>query len=109
MRRTTHRKLKTLTARADDYLWHTGRELDARWEEARIKLRRSSLKGLRRELAEIDALARKMELDLRTAQIAALKREASAERLLDRALASLAHLAKVAQLMTLRLDELLKA
>jgi hypothetical protein len=109
MRRSTQRRLERLTFLADDYLWHAGRQLDARWEEARIKLRRSSLKGLRGELAKIDALSSKMEPDLRVAQIAALNGNASADMLLDRALASLTHLAEVAQLMTLRLNELLKA
>jgi hypothetical protein len=49
-----------LTARVDDYLWHTGRELQARWEEGQIELIRWSWpRGLRGELRKIDTLTRK--------------------------------------------------
>lgn len=104
MRRTARRKLEILTARVDDYLWHTGREL----QEAQIELIRWSWpRGLRGELREIDTLTRKMERYVRNAQIATLKGEASADILLDDALGSLAQLTEVAEAMTRRLDKLL--
>jgi hypothetical protein len=102
------RKLKLLTANADDYFWDTDLGVEKRWTEARLKLRGSVLRALAKELLEFERLTDKMTRALRTAQLAALGRKQSAESLLESALASIEHLKLTALTLTRRMDEALK-
>jgi hypothetical protein len=105
---TVERKLKLLTANADDYFWHAGLEVEKRSKEARLKLRRSVLRGLTKELEKFERVTDETNRELRAAQVAAVGRKASAEPLLDRALASMANLKETALALTRRMDEWLK-
>jgi hypothetical protein len=102
------RKLKLLTSNADDYFWHAGLELETRWKQAKLKLRRSVLRGLTTELEEFERVTEKTNRELRGAQLAAIGRATYAERVLDRALASMANLKGTALALTRQIDELLK-
>ena len=101
-------KLKLLTADADDYFWHAGLEVEKRWKEARLKLRRSVLRGLTKELDEFERITDEANRDLRSAQVAAVGRKPSAEALLDSALASMAYLKETALALTREIDDSLK-
>jgi hypothetical protein len=105
---SVERKLKLLTANADDYFWHAGLEVEKRSKEARLKLRRSVLRGLTEELEKFERVTDETNRELRAAQVAAVGRKASAEPLLDRALASMANLKETALALTRRMDEWLK-
>ena len=106
---SVERKLKLLTANADDYFWHAGLEVEKRSKEARLKLRRSVLRGLTKELEKFERATDETNRELRAAQVAAVGRKASAEPLLDRALASMEHLSEADDTMTRLLGELLKS
>jgi hypothetical protein len=105
---SVERKLKLLIANADDYFWQAGLEVEKRSKEARVKLRRSVLRGLTKELEEFERAVDKTNHDVRTAQIAAIGRKQSAEALLDSSLASMANLKQTALALTQLIDELLK-
>jgi hypothetical protein len=105
---SVERKLKLLTANADDYFWHAGLEVEKRSKEASLKLRRSVLRRLTKEVEEFGRIADETTHDLRAAQIAAICRKPSAEALLDSALASMANLKQTALALTQRIDESLK-
>jgi len=82
-------------------------EVEKRSKEARVKLRRSVLRGLTKELEQFGRAVDKANDDLRAAQIAAISRRLSAEALLDSALASIANLKQTALALQV-IDELLK-
>jgi hypothetical protein len=105
---SVERKLKLLTANADDYFWHAGLEVEKRSKEARLKLRRSVLRGLTKELEKFERATDETNRELRAAQVATVGRKASAEPLLDRTLDSMANLKKTALALTRRMDEWLK-
>jgi hypothetical protein len=83
-------------------------EVEKRSKEARLKLRRSVLRGLTKELEEFGRAVDETNHNLRAAQIAAIGRKPSAEALLDSGLASMANLKQTALALTQSIDELLK-
>ena len=52
-----------------------GLEVEKRWKEARLKLRRSVLRGLTKELDEFERITDEANRDLRSAQVAAVGRK----------------------------------
>ena len=74
---SVERKLKLLTANADHYFWHAGLEVEKRSKEARLKLRKSVLQGLTKELEKFERVTDETNRELRAAQVAAVGRKAS--------------------------------
>jgi hypothetical protein len=103
------RKRELLAAELYAYSWHTNKELTARWTEAMLRLSAAGLRDLAVELRELETVTNQTNLELEAAHRAAEEGRESAEHLLDRALASIEHLSEIAEEMTRRLDEMLKA
>jgi hypothetical protein len=106
---TIRRKKERLAAGVRDYFWRICAELTARWKEAMLRLPPSVLRDLVIELREVETVTTQTDQELKAAGLAVAQGRESAEYLLDRALASMEHLNEVAEDMTQRLDELLKA
>jgi len=102
-------KRERLAIETHEYFWHTCPELTARWKEAVLRLPPSVLRDLVIELREVETVTTRTDQELMAAGLAVAQGRESAEYLLDRALASMEHLNEVAEDMTQRLDELLKA
>ena len=103
------RKHDLLAAEMHHYFSDICPELVARWKEAMLGLPPSILRELAGRLQELEDFTDQTNLELRAAHDATAEDRGYAEELLDRALASLEHLGEVAEAMTRRLDELLKA
>jgi hypothetical protein len=103
------RKHDLLATAMHYYFWHTGAELTARWTKAMLGLPPSILRELAGRLQELEAVTNETNRELKAAGLATAEGRESAEHLLNRALALMDHLTKVAEDMTRRLDELLKA
>ena len=103
------RKHDLLATAMHYYFWHTGAELTARWKEAMFGLPPSVLRELAGQLQELEAVTNETNRELKAAGLATAEGRESAEHLLNRALALIDHLSLVAEDMTRRLDELLKA
>jgi hypothetical protein len=101
-------KLKLLTSATEEYFWHAGADLAARWKDAQAKLRRPVLRPLTVILQQFEAVADDTNQEIRTAQAAVIDGKASAEFLLDRALASIERLNLAALAIIRRLNESLK-
>ena len=91
------------------YFWDNCPELAARWKKAMLGLPPSVLRELAGLLQKLEDFTDQTNLALRGAHDARVEDRGYAEELLDQALASLEHLGEVAEAMTRRLDELLKA
>ena len=103
------RKHDLLATAMHYYFWHTGPELTARWKEAMLGLPPSVLRELAGQLQELEAVTNETNREQKAAGLATAEGRESPEHLLNRVLASMEHLNEVAQAMTRRLDELLKA
>ena len=103
------RKRERLAAEMYAYFWQINKELTARWTEAMLGLPPAVLRGLAVELRELETVTNQTNLELETAHRAVTEAHESAESLLDRALASMEHLSEIAEAMTQRLDEMLRA
>jgi len=101
-------KLKLLTAKSDEHFWHAGSDLAARWKDAQAKLRRPVLRPLTVILQQFEAVADDTNQEIRAAQLAATDGKASAECLLESAVASVEHLNLAALAIIRRLNESLK-
>jgi hypothetical protein len=103
------RKHDLLAAEMHHYFWDICPELAARWKEAMLGLPAPVLRELAGRLQELEDFTDQTNLELRAAHDATSEDRGDVEELLDHALASLEHLGEVAEAMTRRLDELLKA
>ena len=103
------RKHDLLATAMHYYFWHTGAELTARWKAAMLGLPPSLLRELAGRLQQLDAATIETNRELKAAGLATAEGRESAEHLLNGALASMDHLTEIAEDMTRRLDELLKA
>jgi hypothetical protein len=103
------RNRELLAAEMYAYFWHTNKELTARWTEAMLRMSPAVLRDLAVELRELETVTNQTNLELEAAHRAAAEGREPAESLLDRALASMEHLNEIAEEMTRRLDEMLKA
>jgi isopentenyl diphosphate isomerase/L-lactate dehydrogenase-like FMN-dependent dehydrogenase len=106
MMHRTENKQKLLVAASQRYFGGTCPALAARSEAAIVGLATPILRELAGRLQAFERLTNQVSAELRTALTAAAENHASAEELLDRALASLEHLNEVAEAMMQRLDEL---
>jgi hypothetical protein len=100
------RKRELLAAELKRYFGETCPALAARWETAIIGMAPLILRELAGRLQALETITDETNRELRAAQVAATEDEASAEHLLDRALASMEHLSEVAEAMMRSLDEL---
>jgi hypothetical protein len=100
-------KRNLLIAEMLRYFGETRPALAARWEVAVVGLPLLVLRELAGCLQTLEVVADETNRELRAARAAFAKGQASAELLLDRALASIEHLSEVAQAMTRQLDDLL--
>ena len=74
-----------------------------------LRLPPAVLRGLAVELRELETVTNQTDLELATTHRAVTEAQESAKSLLDRALASMEHLSEIAEAMTQRLDEMLRA
>jgi hypothetical protein len=105
---TIRRKHDLLAAEMHHYFWDTCPELAARWKEAMLGLSPPVLRELAGRLQELEDVTNQTNRELRAVH-EATEEDHAGEQLLERALASLEHLGEVAETMTRRLGELLKA
>jgi hypothetical protein len=103
------RKHDLLAAEMRHYFWNICPELTARWKDAMLGLPPSVLRELAGRLQEFEDFTNQTNRELRAVHETDAEDRESVEQLLDRALASLEHLGEVANAMTRRLEELLKA
>jgi hypothetical protein len=99
-------KRQLLAAELQRYFGETCPALATRWEVAIVGMAPPLLRELVGRLQRFETLTNQVSGELRGALAAAAERRATAEPLLDRALASLERLNEVAQEITRRLDEL---
>lgn len=109
MRDAVERKRKLLAAELQRYFGETCPALTARWETAITGLAPPVLRELADRLWAFEALTNEIDRNLSDARAATTKNEASAENLLDRALASVERLGEAADEIMQRLNQLLKA
>jgi hypothetical protein len=100
-------KRNLLIAEMLRYFGETRPALAARWAVAIVGLAPLALLELAGRLQTLEVVANETNRELRAARAAVTEGQASAEFLLDRALASIEHLSEVAQAMTRQLDDLL--
>ena len=91
------------------YFGETCPALVARCEVAIVGLPLLARREVAGRLQALKSIANETSRELAAARVAVTRRQAPAELLLDRALASIEHLREVAQSMTLWIDELLNA
>ena len=91
------------------YFGETCPALAARCEIAIVGLPPLARREAAGRLQTLGAVTNETNRELAAARVAVVRGQAPAERLLDRALASIEHLSEVAQTMTRWMDELLDA
>jgi hypothetical protein len=101
-------KRTLLVAEMLRYFGETRHALAARWAVAIVGLPPLALREPAGRLLTLEVVANETNRELRAARAAVTKGQASAEFLLDRALASIEHLSEVAQAMTRQLDDLVR-
>jgi hypothetical protein len=106
---STENKQKLLAAELQRYFGKSCPALTARWEVAIVGLVPPVLRELAGRLQAFEILTTQVNRELTTALAATAESAASAEPLLDRALASLEHFNEAAEAIMGRLDELQKA
>jgi hypothetical protein len=106
---STENKRKLLAAELQRYFGERYPALTARWEAAIVGLVSPVLRELAGRLQAFETLTTQVNRELTTGLVATAESTASAEPLLDRALASLEHLNEAAEAIMGRLDELQKA
>jgi hypothetical protein len=106
---TIRRKHDLLAAEMHHYFCDICPGLATRWKGAMLGLPPPVLRELAGRLQELEDSTNQTNRELRAVHDTAAEDRGSVEQLLDRALASLEHLGEVAEAMTRRVDELLKA
>ena len=91
------------------YFWETCPALAARCEVAIVDLPPLARREVAGRLQTLAAVANETNRELAAARVAVKKGQASADLLLDRALASIEHLSEIAQTMTRWIDELARS